>query len=643
MKKKTKTILFSSLAFAATSAMVVTAVTAVTACSKTDKNDVADAVVQFNNVKKTLEQKYQADFGKEISDVIKNAEKEVAKLKEENSKNASTLIKNVTTKLEKDVTDIIKKCFDDANKTVSINFKNQSEILFKSVPTDLKAIDFDLKISTTGYQVIFVKAVKTDDKIIVSYDVVKNKDKQSFNKEILAKDFKTENSGELEKVNELIKVSFKNASEYYLEDITADQLANKNNFECTALPTDVSFAFIKAEKAADNSKITVTYKLSKKEQSKDFTYNILSSKFKQKVNPANPINLDEANKKVKVAFKDSSSMLLKNVTDAQLADKNNFVFSDVPADITATFVNAKKAADNSKIVVNYKLSQKEQSKEFTAEISTDSFKPVPVPIDPINFNEINQKVKVTFKNSSSMFLKDVTDAQLADKNNFEFTGTPSDITATFIKAEKAADNSKITVTYKLSSENEEKQVTKDIPAESNFKKEEETPVVTKYSLEHLGVSSADTITIEAGQKESLEVKNFAFYMKKDNATNANFTKIIEQQILKDRKTILKPSTPTKITALQSIKLIYTKNGGEQLTSSTIIRGGTMSKPDPLKFSNDHLQSYTFALENTKASDTIEIIGMEVTLFINGQELKTKENKPYVLQVLFDQPISNKKA
>ncbi|MCV3753974.1 lipoprotein 17-related variable surface protein [Ureaplasma zalophigenitalium] len=645
MQKKTKTILFSTLAFATTSALVVSAITA---CSKTNTTDVADAILQFNNVKKDLERKYQVDFSKEIATAIKNAENEVAKLKKENPNNASSLIKMVGVKLEKDVADIISKCFDDANNTVVINFKNQSKTLFKNIPADLTNNHFDLQINQAGFKINFLKALKAADKITITYEVIKNQNKHVFTKDILAKNFKSETplpDINLTQVNKEVSLKYLNSEKILYTTVSDDDLKKKENFVFSA-PEGYSITFIKAQKSSDNSKITVTYKLSKNEQTKEFTKDILASSFKQEIVSDHSNQLDELNKAsqtITVTFKNAKQLLWSAITLEMLQKPDNYLFAGTPTGFSTTFVKAEKTSDESQITVTYKLSKGELAKEFTLYIPQKEFKQETKPVDPINFDEINKKVELSYKNAKQTLLKDITEANLKDQSNFQFNQLTDDVIITFIQATKTSDNSKITVTYKLSKNEQTKQFTKDILA-SSFKQVDE---VTKYSFEHLGIQEPTKIEFKPKPEDNkhLQVLNFVFFIKdKDtNTNNENFKKIISDKILKDRKTILKASTSPKILGLQSIKLIYTKNG-QTLTSTPIVRGGTRTKPDQLKFSNDFKQSYTFTLENTQASESVEIIGLEVTLLApTQQEIKTKENKPYVVQVFFDQPIKNQKT
>ncbi|MCV3734294.1 hypothetical protein OF375_01765 [Ureaplasma miroungigenitalium] len=172
--------------------------------------------------------------------------------------------------------------FATVDKGTSVTYKNASEVTFANA--SLGQSNYELSVTDKTFNITFVSAKKDEakTKISVVYKLSKNKQEQEFTKEILADNFKKEEpkqeSIDFATAFNGVSVTYKKASEVTF----ADALLEENNYELSSTDQSFSINFKKAEKDTTNSKIIVSFTLTKNEQeSTIYTKEILANSFKQ--------------------------------------------------------------------------------------------------------------------------------------------------------------------------------------------------------------------------------------------------------------------------------------------------------------------------------------------------------------------------
>ncbi|WP_031489328.1 Vmc-like lipoprotein signal peptide domain-containing protein [Ureaplasma canigenitalium] len=272
-----------------------------------------------------------------------------------------------------------------------------------------------------------------------------------------------------------VTVTYKNASETLFSLASTDAKNYLITLDSSLTP-DLSSIFVKAVKT--NEKITVTYKLVAKTKSgeKEFTKDIPMSIFKAP-NPYDFTNFD-SNYDVTVKYKESEKVTFHQAEETE--DKYQITLdSTLTNDLDVKFVSAKKSAN--KITITLKLvakNGKTGEKQFVKELSRSVFKTDEQTEEPV-LVAANDNLIVNYKEADKV---DIKDAELKsekyelklDLANGQDSSKANQVTVTFVKAEKASDNSKITITYKLSIGNVSKEYSKDILA-NHFKNDSTAP------------------------------------------------------------------------------------------------------------------------------------------------------------------------
>ncbi|WP_031489327.1 Vmc-like lipoprotein signal peptide domain-containing protein [Ureaplasma canigenitalium] len=174
--------------------------------------------------------------------------------------------------------DANKDPFDLANEKLTVSYENADKVTFDEATPDEETIKFTFDSTITGFTAEFILAEKEDNKIIVSYELVKDSTRKEYKKEINASSFKQSSSTttNFEELNNEVIVEYKDPSYVTFEEAgTAEErYILESGFE------GVTLEFVKAEKNSD--KITVTYKIKdgNNTSAKDFTKYIAKSVFK---------------------------------------------------------------------------------------------------------------------------------------------------------------------------------------------------------------------------------------------------------------------------------------------------------------------------------------------------------------------------
>ncbi|MCV3753782.1 Vmc-like lipoprotein signal peptide domain-containing protein [Ureaplasma zalophigenitalium] len=335
------------------------------ATSCKNNNELITAVNEYNNyvsqIKTTDFYKKNTVNAQEIDKILKITKDEIDKHKKD--ANFIVILNDKLSSLKTKIDPMVKtfNAFVELNKKVQVGYKNANKILFADATVDGK----NFTLTHPEVKIEFVKADKKENSIVVSY-IIKNQNKEQstvFTKEIPSSLFKVD----FESANRGTSVTYKGASEVTFTDASLVV----DNYQLNVSDNTFTIAFISAQKAADKSRITVSYKLSKNNQEHQFTKDILADVFKKEAPKVEPIDFESANKEVTITYKGANEVTF---TDASIEVSN--YQSNVPDKTYVLNVkDVKKDETNKKIIVSYTLTKNlQESNVYIKEIPESNFK-----------------------------------------------------------------------------------------------------------------------------------------------------------------------------------------------------------------------------------------------------------------------------